>query len=148
MLYTIGFTKKSAEDFFELLKKNNISTLIDIRLKNNSQLAGFAKGNDLKYFCKEILGIDYKHDIRFSPTEELLDSYKKGLCEWDDFEIKFNKLMDERDIRNVIESEYKDKIEGACLLCSELKADHCHRKLVAEYFQKSISDVNVEIAHI
>ncbi|TYP47663.1 DUF488 family protein [Thermosediminibacter litoriperuensis] len=147
-IFTIGFTKKSAKEFFELLKKNKISTLLDIRLKNNSQLAGFAKGEDLEYFTKEILGIDYIHDVRFSPTQELFDSYKKGNISWLDFEKEFKKLMQERDLLNVINNEYINKLDGICLLCSEEKADRCHRRLVAEYIKDNLKIGDIEIIHL
>jgi len=147
-IFTIGFTKKSAEEFFELLKKNKVSLLLDIRLKNNSQLAGFAKGDDLKYFTKEILGIDYIHDVRFSPTEELFDSNKKGNMSWSDFEKEFKKVMVERDLINVIKNEYINKLDGICLLCSEEKASKCHRSLVAEFIKDNLKIGDIEIVHL
>ena len=85
VVYTMGFTQKSAEDFFELVKKNHISILVDIRLNNQSQLAGFTKGRDLAYFLKEIAGCKYAHDPVFAPTKELLNDYKKGVIDWNGY---------------------------------------------------------------
>ena len=145
-IYTIGFTKKNAERFFNLLEENNIRHLVDIRLNNASQLAGFAKGNDLKFFLKAILGISYTHDVRLSPTKELLDSYKNGVVNWKEYEVQFVKILNERRIEVVLINEYYEQLEGVCFLCSEEKADQCHRRLVAEYFREIIADI--EIVHI
>lgn len=148
VIYTIGFTKKSAEQFFELLKKNNVKNLVDIRLNNVSQLAGFTKGSDLKYFLKELLGIGYIHDKKLSPTKEILDDYKKKIISWNDYEDKFIRLLNEREIKkHVIENLY-DVLDGSCLLCSEETADKCHRRLVAEYIQRVFSNEEIKIIHI
>lgn len=143
-LYTIGFTKKSAKDFFELLKKNNVRVLIDIRLNNVSQLAGYTKKDDLKYFLKEICNIDYIHDLLLSPTKEILDNYKQGKIDWQTYESKFINLLAERQV----EKKYHDidYFNNACLLCSECEPDQCHRRLVAEYIAKNNS--KIEIVHI
>lgn len=145
-IYTIGFTKKNAEEFFELLSKNNVKKLLDIRLNNASQLSGFSKGNDLKYFLKVILKVTYIHDTRFAPTKELLDDYKKSKITWQDYEIKFNEIINERNLKDIIFKEYKEKIDGICLLCSEDKATCCHRRLVAEFIKELIPDI--EIVHL
>lgn len=136
-VYTIGFTKKSAQDFFELLEVNKIDVVLDVRLKNTSQLAGFSRYPDIEYFLKKIHEMDYISDTLFAPTEEILKNYKNKLINWDEYVCKYNKLMDERKIENHIAEEYGD-LEGKriCLLCSEEKADHCHRRLVAERFMK------------
>lgn len=143
-LYTIGFTQKTAEVFFELLKKNNIETVIDIRLNNTSQLAGFAKFPDIQYFLDEICGIKYIHDKMFSPTEETLKRYKNKEIDWKQYTEEFNQTMKMRTIDKHIEETYSnyDKI---CLLCSEATSDKCHRRLVAAYFNKIFG---AEIIHI
>jgi uncharacterized protein (DUF488 family) len=142
-LYTIGFTKKNAEKFFATLKSNKITRLIDIRLNNVSQLAGFAKKDDLIFFLKEICQISYKHILGFAPTEEILNGYKKGEITWDIYAEKFNNLLEERKAENILT---KNEIDNSCFLCSESTAEHCHRRLVAEYLKKKMGDI--EIRHL
>lgn len=145
-IYTIGFTKKSAEQFFCLLKKNNIKFFLDIRLNNSSQLSGFAKGSDLKFFLKNLLKIEYRHDIRFAPTKEILDGYKKKNITWNQYETEFLELMNSRNFKKIIADEYSDQLDGVCLLCSEPTAEKCHRRLVAEKIQSHFP--NIEIIHL
>ena len=147
-IYTIGFTQKSAEKFFGLLKENNIKTLLDVRLNNASQLAGFAKGRDLGYFLKEILGATYIHDLEFAPTKDILNNYKKKIITWDDYEKQYNMLLDKRIIKQHIIINYDNKFDSVCLLCSEVDASKCHRRLAAEYIKKTINDENIEIVHL
>lgn len=136
-LYTIGFTKKSAQKFFELLKKNEINTIIDIRLNNTSQLSGFAKYPDIKFFLKNLNNIEYIHDLKFSPTESLLKNYKNNSFTWNDYIENFENIMNEREIEKHIVVEYKDCLEKIyCLLCSEDISEKCHRSLVAMRFNK------------
>ncbi len=143
-IYTIGFTKKSAEEFFEKLKKNNIKTIVDVRISNSSQLAGFTKGNDLIYFLKQIGGIGYKHIVDFAPTKELLSDYRAGKISWAGYEKIFNELM----IRRRINEKYKiSNFDQCCLLCSEERPENCHRRLVAEYLKQQDPD-NVRIIHL
>jgi len=142
-LFTIGFTQKSAEQFFETLIKSGVKTLIDTRLNNVSQLAGFAKKNDLKYFLKQIGGIDYIHITDLAPTKDILDDYKKNKGDWGVYEEKFFKLISERQIENKVTPEL---INHSCLLCSEAKPHNCHRRLVAEYLQNRWG--NVDIKHL
>lgn len=147
-IYTIGFTKKTAEEFFSLLKSNEIKLLYDVRLNNSNQLAGFSKGNDLEYFLDKLVSIDYIHDIRFSPTKEILDDYKKKNITWHEYEIKFNDLLKSRKIDMVIKKELLTKLNGICFLCSEEKADQCHRRLVAENIKNTLNDIDINIIHI
>lgn len=143
-IYTIGFTKKSAETFFTRLQEAGVKRLIDVRLNNVSQLAGFTKRDDLRYFAKTICGIDYQYVPELAPTSAILDPYKKTKHgDWDLYERQFLDLMHSRDIQHTIPP---DLVDGGCLLCSEEKPHHCHRRLVAEYLQKNWS--NVEIEHI
>ena len=144
-LYTIGFTQKSAREFFNKIKNNNIGLLIDIRLNNISQLAGFAKGKDLEYFLKEICNCEYAHDDVFAPTKELLDNYRANKVSWNEYENVFAKIMASRQIEERIKKRYKN-YENVCLLCTEPTAEQCHRRLVAEYLQKHCE--NIEIIHI
>ena len=142
-LFTIGFTQKSAEQFFETLINSGVKTLIDTRLNNVSQLAGFAKKNDLKYFLKQIGGMDYIHITDLAPTKDILDEYKKDQGAWEVYEQKFFKLISERQIEKKVTPEL---INHGCLLCSEAKPHNCHRRLVAEYLQNSWG--NVDIKHL
>jgi uncharacterized protein (DUF488 family) len=142
-LFTIGFTKKSAEQFFTRLKNSGTERLVDVRLNNVSQLAGFAKKDDLRYFLEAICGISYLHLPLLAPTQEMLDSYKKKRGEWQLYEKQFLELMRERQIEREVSREV---LKDACLLCSEDTPEHCHRRLVAEYLRDKWSDV--EIAHL
>jgi uncharacterized protein (DUF488 family) len=143
-LYTIGFTKKTAEQFFELLKEKQVKKLIDIRINNSSQLAGFAKGGDLDYFVRQICGIDYKHIIDFAPTKDLLSDYQKKIVDWAEYQKIYRKLIENRKISQ----KYKvNTFDGACFLCSEETPEQCHRRLLVEYF-KEISLDEVKIVHI
>ena len=140
-ILTIGFTKKSAERFFETLTKSGAKRVVDVRLNNGSQLAGFAKKDDLAYFLDQICHIDYRHVPTLAPTKEMLDGYKKNGGSWDDYERKFLALMAECRIEEKLEREL---LEDACLLCSEDKPHHCHRRLVAEYLKEHWGDVEIE----
>ena len=140
-LYTIGSKKKSAKEFFELLKTNNVKRLIDIRLNNTSQLAGFTKSRDLMYFLKEICKADYIHRPELAPTKELLDNYKMNKLTWQDYEEIFNGILSDRKINEKIKPE---ELDNACLLCSEQEPDQCHRRLVAEYLNKSFKDISIK----
>ena len=142
-LLTIGFTKKPAQRFFELLRASGAKRVVDVRLNNVSQLAGFAKKDDLAYFLREICGIDYVHLSGLAPTQEMLDEYKKHRGDWATFEVRFLALMNER---RVEEAVAKELIADGCLLCSEDSPKYCHRRLVAEYFERSWGDV--EIVHL
>jgi uncharacterized protein (DUF488 family) len=141
-LFTIGFTKKSAETFFTRLKNAGVRRLIDVRLNNVSQLAGFTKKDDLRYFTKAICNIDYVHLPALAPTAEILDPYKKAKNgDWALYERQFLDLMRSRHIET---SMSRDVLDGGCLLCSEEKPHHCHRRLVAEYLKEHWADVEIE----
>jgi uncharacterized protein (DUF488 family) len=144
-IFTIGFTKRRAESFFELLKDNDVQLVLDIRLRNESQLAGFSKGKDLEYFLKCLINCEYVHDLTFAPTPELLDSFKKKKCDWESYVIKYQKILYERDAIQYFFSEYGNR-ERICLLCSEYKPDQCHRRLLAECIAKN--NIGIEIIHL
>lgn len=146
-LYTIGFTKKTAEEFFTLLKKNKIKHIIDIRLNNVSQLAGFSKGQDLKFFLKEINNIEYTHDTELAPNKNILDTYKEKRITWHQYETLFVELLNKRNIKHKLDS-YLSKDLNICFLCSEATADKCHRRLVAEFITKSYPGLNIQIVHL
>jgi len=141
-IFTIGFTKKSAETFFTRLQKSGAKRLVDVRLNNVSQLAGFAKRDDLRYFTKQLCGIEYLHLTALAPTTNILDPYKKAKNgDWNLYESQFLDLMKARRIEETISPEM---IDGGCLLCSEEKPHHCHRRLVAEYLKQKWGDVEIE----
>jgi uncharacterized protein (DUF488 family) len=141
-IFTIGFTKTSAENFFRRISNNNVKKILDVRLNNVSQLAGFAKRDDLKYFAKEISGASYQHLISLAPQQGMLDAYKKEKGEWNKYEQEFMVLMRKRRIENLDKSIF----DGACLLCSEDTPHYCHRRLVAEYLKDAWG--NVEVVHL
>ena len=139
-LMTIGFTKKSAQRFFEMLQTAGVKRVADVRLNNVSQLAGFAKRRDLEYFLDAICGIDYVHLPDLAPTRELLDAFKKHGGDWRSYESEFLDLMARRRVEETVSPALLD---GACLLCSEDKPDHCHRRLVAEYLDRHWGGVDI-----
>jgi uncharacterized protein (DUF488 family) len=140
-LYTIGFTKKSAQQFFEALRDAGVRRVVDVRLNNVSQLAGFTKKQDLAYFLDKIDVIEYIHAPLLAPTQHLLDAYKKHAGRWSEYEYGFLELMKERRIEISWGSEMRD---SDCLLCSEEKPAHCHRRLVAEYLAAYLGDIRVQ----
>ncbi len=142
-IFTIGFTQKSAEKFFGLLTQAHVKTVIDIRLHNTSQLAGFAKRDDLRFFLKAVGNIGYEHEPLLAPTADILDDYKKKRIGWDQYESRFQTLMTERQVETKLDP---DALDQTCLLCSEATPDECHRRLVAEYLSQQWG--NVEIIHL
>jgi len=138
-IYTIGFTQTTAEHFFGRLKAAGIQRLLDVRLNNSSQLAGFAKARDLPFFLRELLGASYEHDPRLAPTQDLLDDYKKRKGDWATYEHCFLALMAEREIEHTL-SPVEFETPSA-LLCSEAAAENCHRRLVCDYLADRWSDV-------
>jgi len=143
-LYTIGFTRSSAEHFFRRLIDAGVRRVIDVRLNNTSQLAGFAKMPDLAWFLKSLGGIDCCHEPALAPTQAMFDDYKKRKGRWEDFEPRFRDLMAERRIEERFDPALFD---DGCLLCSEAKPHHCHRRLVAEYLQKAWNSA-IAIRHL
>lgn len=142
--FTIGFTQKKAEQFFTLIKDNKIARIIDVRLNNVSQLAGFAKRDDLKYFLRELCNTDYVHLEDLAPTKEILNSYKKNIITWEEYEDKFLNLMSKRCIERNIDQSL---LMNGCLLCSEHKPHHCHRRLVIEYLNQHWN-INIKVIHL
>ncbi len=142
-VFTIGFTKKPARRFFNLLRESGARRVVDVRLNNVSQLAGFAKQDDLTWFLQEICGMEYVHALELAPTKEMLDDYKKRRSDWATYETRFLELMRQRRIEETVSREI---IADACLLCSEDKPHYCHRRLVAWYLKQHWGDI--EIAHL
>jgi uncharacterized protein (DUF488 family) len=139
-IFTIGFTNKKAEEFFEKLRTAGVKRVVDVRLNNISQLAGFSKKDDLRYFLRAIADIDYVHLPELAPTKEMLEAYKKFKGDWSVYENEFLELMERRRIETTLSM---DVIDNGCLLCSEDKPHHCHRRLVAEYLQGRWTQVAV-----
>lgn len=136
-VYTIGFTQKSAEEFFHKIKSAEIRTLVDIRLNNKSQLAGFAKYPDIQFFLHELCQVAYLHDVLLAPGEMLLKNYRSGKTSWTEYVKEFNTTMEERKIQIHIRKKYEAyQNSKICLLCSEPTPEHCHRSLVAERFRE------------
>jgi len=140
-IFTMGFTKKSAEQFFARLRQSGLKRVVDTRLNNVSQLAGFTKKDDLKFFLKAVLDIDYVHAPLLAPSKDILDDYKKNGGDWPTYERKFLDLMGSRHIESKVDQYLLD---GACLLCSEPTPHHCHRRLVAEYLKEKWGDVEIQ----
>lgn len=139
-VFTIGFTQKNAEQFFTRLKQPGLVRLVDIRLNNTSQLAGFTRRDDLKFFLRTILGIDYVYCPALAPTKEILNAYKRDGGDWAEYERRFLALMAQRQVEKKVA---KGLIDGACLLCSEATPEHCHRRLVAEYLRSHWGDLDI-----
>lgn len=138
---TIGFTKKSARRFFALLRESGVERIVDVRLNNGSQLAGFAKKDDLAWFARELCGIDYVHRPDLAPTKDLLGDYRQGRIDWAAYETRFLRLMRERRIEATVPKEI---VRDGCLLCSEDQPHHCHRRLVAEYLNDRWGGLEIE----
>ena len=144
-VFTIGFTKKTADVFFEKLKQSGAKRIVDVRLNNVSQLAGFAKKKDLIYFLKEIADMDYIHLPDMAPTKNILEEYKKNKGDWTAYEKKFIQLMEQRGIEK---QDIKNIIHQGCLLCSEHEPDYCHRRLVIEYLKKKWPNETLQATHL
>jgi uncharacterized protein (DUF488 family) len=142
-IFTIGFTKKKAEKFFNMLASADVTRVVDVRLNNVSQLAGFAKRDDLRFFLKTICNMDYIHMPELAPTKKILNAFKGNKGDWAIYEKEFFALLSERQIEDKISMEL---MNNACLLCSEEKPDYCHRRLIAEYLKKKWK--HIEIIHL
>lgn len=145
-IYTIGFTKKTAETFFNILIDNNIDVLLDIRLNNTSQLASFAKYPDIEYFLRKLVKCNYIHDLKFSPEEKTLKAYKAKDIKWDTYVEQFQNTMKERKITEYINEKYMQYDgKNICLLCSEASYKECHRSIVSVYFKEAF---NANVIHL
>ena len=140
-IYTIGFTRKGAEEFFGTLRSAGIKNVIDIRLQNTSQLAGFTKKEDLPYFLAEILAADYLHEPLLAPEETAFKAYRVGELDWKGLRRAYMKLAADRSMETVI--DWKKVLKRrSVLLCSEPRAEHCHRQVLVEYLQKKGLDLD------
>ena len=139
-IHTIGFTKKSAEQFFEKIRRAGVKRVVDTRLHNTSQLAGFAKGEDLRYFLREMQVAEYSQEPLLAPSDEILDAFKKGRMNWSEYENCYRELIANRRVEERLDPT---RMDDACLLCSEDKPHHCHRRLAAEYLRDHWPDVQI-----
>lgn len=146
IIYTIGFTQKSAREFFEAIKYHGVQILVDVRLFNSTQLAGFAKKKDLEYFLDKICNCKYEHKVNYAPTKKILNDYKNEKITWPEYELKYNFLMDDRKSVDDFETNFYGIYDSVCLLCAEPTPENCHRRLFAEKVAEKLSDV--EIIHI
>ena len=137
-IFTIGFTKKTAEQFFDTLSRNGVKKIFDIRLNNKSQLAAFTKEEDLRYFLKKICEIEYRHIPQCAPSEELLKKYQKKEIDWKGYEKEYKELINKR---NVVSLFNKNNLENSCFLCSEPTAEKCHRRLLTEYLKDQFPEI-------
>ena len=140
-ILTIGFTRKSARRFFDLLKHSTARRVIDVRLNRTSQLAGFAKRDDLEWFLGELCDMEYVHLPELAPTREMLTGYRQKTIDWATYEERFVELMRERRIEETLP---RDVLDEGCLLCSEHLPHHCHRRLIAEYLSERWGGVEIE----
>jgi uncharacterized protein (DUF488 family) len=143
-IFTIGFAKKSAREFFTCLRDAEIQKVVDVRLNNVSQLAGFTKKEDLEYFLRTIGDMGYVHKPDLAPTKDILDAYKKKEINWEEYEIRYRELLRARKAEILVSPE---EVNHCCLLCSEPSAEKCHRRLLAEYLRECWSS-NVIIHHL
>ncbi|MEN5155662.1 DUF488 family protein, N3 subclade [Stenotrophomonas muris] len=142
-IFTIGFTKRTAEDFFGSLHASGVSKIVDVRLRANSQLSGFAKVPDLPYFLRKICGIEYEMQPLLAPTADLLDAYKSKRMTWDGYASKYVELIEGRGASRMDVAS----LDGVCFLCSEHLPHKCHRRVAAEYL-RSVFDGDFEIVHL
>lgn len=143
-IYTIGFTKRKAESFFETLKQSRIRRLVDVRVNNTSQLAGFAKQRDLVYFLRELVEADYVHELRLAPTKELLKAYRTKELTWAEYERAFMELLTEREVEKKVTTDLFAR--RTVLLCSEPTPEYCHRRLVIDHLDRFWG--NVKAVHL
>ena len=140
-IFTIGYAGKDAQEFFTILKQGGIKKVVDVRLYNTSQLAGFTKSKDIEYFLNTLVGADYIYLPIMAPTKQLLNDYKKGQISWQQYKDMFNAIIVQRQIERHITPQDMDM---SCFLCSEAKADKCHRRLIAEYLAKHWQNVSIQ----
>ena len=139
-LFTIGFTKKNAERFFTLLIDAGVKVIWDTRLNTTSQLAGFAKAEDLRFFLSKVASVAYRYVPELAPTRDMLDAYRKREMTWDTYQEQYRKLLLERNVAHLFQAS---ELSDACLLCSEDQPTRCHRRLAAEYFQQLVPELAV-----
>lgn len=143
-MFTIGFTQKSAEQFFSQLRRHGVKNVLDTRLKHNSQLSGFAKSRDLPYLCRALGECDYHIFPELAPEAAMLNAYRKGTLGWDAYESEYTNLMIRRRIAQQLTPA---ELDGVCLLCSEHTPHFCHRRLAVEYINRELK-LDLKVVHI
>lgn len=143
-IFTIGFTHKTAEHFFTLLKENKVKRVIDVRAHNTSQLAGFAKNPDLGYLLKEILQVEYVEIPELTPDPNMVKAYRAGEIDWEQYAQTYQERLDEFRVESIVDPAL---LEHGCLLCSEHEPHTCHRKVAAEYLTHKLRK-NMKIQHL
>lgn len=141
---TIGFTSTSAQSFFDRIGGAHVPAVVDVRLSNTSQLAGFAKRDDLAYFLDKICGVAYVEEKRLATPHELLDDWRHKRISWDEYAKRYRETITGRDVANALDRKLFER--GVILLCSEPTDEHCHRRLAAEYLAEVWG--GVEIHHL
>ena len=145
-VYTLGFTRRTAEDFFGALRQAGVRRLLDVRLGNVSQLSAFTKRDDLTFFLRELCGAEYVHEPLLAPTRDMRDAFKRDGGSWAEYERSFLDLLEQRMVEERLDPEL---FAGpTALLCSERQPSHCHRRLVLEYLQQRWKAVPLEIVHL
>ncbi|MEZ4494755.1 MAG: DUF488 domain-containing protein [Dehalococcoidia bacterium] len=139
---TIGFTQSTAESFFGRIRTSGQPLVVDVRVHNRSQLAGFAKRDDLAYFLRELCDVDYVEEPVLAPTEDLVAAYRHKKIDWEEFAGQYRALLKERDVIGHLDRARYEP--GVILLCSEPKAEHCHRRFAAEYIAEHWPGVEIE----
>lgn len=139
-IFTIGFTQKTARGFFTSLIKHSVEGILDTRLNNTGQLAGFSKKNDLEYFSNEIMGKPYTHWLDSAPTDEILTAFKKKQISWETYSAEYLSLLKSRKLAQNIDPT---SLHMSCLLCSEHSPKYCHRRILAEYLKDHYKDVTI-----
>ena len=138
-LYTIGYSGKTAKELFGILIENKVRKVIDIRLKNANSYCFYTHKRDFP-FLLSLVGIDYEHKLEWAPERWLLDGWRDEKIAWSKYVVEFRKLIEER---NILQGVKAENLDGCVLLCSEMTADMCHRRLLAEYFQAKFSEIEV-----
>lgn len=142
-LFTIGFTKSKAIKFFDRLERAGVRHVIDTRLNRSSQLSGFAKEDDLRFFLQRIGGIDYSVERLLAPTAEMLDAYRKKDIGWNEYARRYLDLLSSRKVEQQLAAM---PLDHSCLLCSEATPEHCHRRLAADYLSET--NAGLQIIHL
>ena len=141
VLYTIGFQGKALSEFISLLRRSGVDAVIDVRLRNTSQLAGYTKRDDLRFLLQEGFGIAYEHRPELAPTPEIFDAYRREK-DWPAYEAQYGPLLVDQQAETIAHQIFA-RYQAPCLLCSEPTADQCHRRLIAEYWTNHIQDLVV-----
>lgn len=143
-LYTIGFTKSTAESFFGRLRAAGVKRVLDVRLNRGGQLSGFAKEPDLAFFLREIVGAEYTALTVLAPDAALLNAYQRREIDGALYDRRYLALIKKRKAEEQVDAGL---LPDGCLLCSEHLPAHCHRRVAAEYLVRTIAP-ELAIVHL